>query len=83
MKEIRIQLLDQMAVDAFESIAGANYQEIINGEPNPQSREEFAKTYFQNYLQNVMSNLMVSLVMQDSRKKTLELAKSSIAVTVD
>lgn len=84
MKLITIQVTDSQMVEALDAVAELRgYQELIDGKPNPKSKEEFAREVIASDLNRYMANIYSSWVSAGIRQKAFEAAKSQFVVTVE
>ena len=84
MKLITIQVQDSQMVEALDSVAELRgYKTEIDGKPNPQSKEDFAKEMIAADLNRYMANIYSNWLTAGLRQKSFELAKSQFIVTVE
>lgn len=84
MKLITIQVTDSQMVEALDAVADLRgYKLEIDGKPNPQSKEDFAKEVIAADLNRYMANIYSNWLTQGIRQKSYEAAKSAFIVTVE
>ena len=84
MKLITIQVTDSQMVEALDAVADLRgYKPEIDGKPNPQSKDDFAKEVIAADLNRYMANIYSNWLTQVIRQKSYESAKSAFIVTVE
>jgi len=84
MKQITIQITDNEMAEALDALAEANnYQSEVDGKPNPQTREDFAKAIIVSRFKTYMSNIYSTWVSDMIKKEAAEKARNLFVISVD
>jgi hypothetical protein len=84
MKQITIQFLDEQMVAAADAVADQrNYQATIDGKPNPESREDFAKKFMKKHITDTMAAIFAGWMTAKIRKESFDDAQTHFVVTVE